>query len=63
MTDVRKCDGPKCEKQAVMGALIAFIGDRKADDFITLERPGNFDKHFCNERCLSNWVRENTRVV
>lgn len=66
MSDVRKCDGPNCDKEAPLERpdFIPFeLKDVPAEHYIILEctTRGRF-YHFHNQKCLSDWTKETTRA-
>jgi hypothetical protein len=64
MTDVRKCDGPNCDKEAPLGdnSLYPLKSADSADYYITVEcsKEGTV-KHFHNQACMSSWANQETK--
>jgi hypothetical protein len=63
MSDIRRCDGPDCDKEADLhdGVLIGQMGELVAEDFIVLECTMGRVYHFHNSLCLRKWSLNSLR--
>lgn len=67
MSDVRKCDGPGCNKESPLDdpvGGVSLTGDNpSANDYIVLECKMGITYHFHKDACLTAWVKKETTVA
>lgn len=58
MTDVRKCDGPECNIEALLDDEFFFAyTDIREEDFIEMTGRQGKKKHFHNDECMVRYAR------
>lgn len=63
MSDIRVCDGPGCDKKAMLGVEgFGAISELTPSSFVTVTRRSQEDLHFHDKFCLAKWTQEATKL-